>query len=54
MIAKYLIDEIVDLTLRVKQEELDPRELSDDSIEELEDKKRELMIMLTPEWYEFE
>jgi len=54
MIAKYLIEEIVDLTLRVKQEEVDPREFSNHSIEELEDTKTELIMMLTPEWYEYE
>lgn len=54
MIAKYLIDEIVDLTLRVEQTQVDPRELSHLTIEELEDTKRELMVKLTPEWYDFD
>jgi hypothetical protein len=54
MVVAHLIQEIVDLTLRVNQEEVNASEFENLTVEELTEKRLELLVQLGPEYYDFD
>jgi hypothetical protein len=54
MITDNLIEEIIDLSMRVRQEEADLTNIFSLSPRELLEEKLRLLQELGPEWYEFD